>query len=336
MKKILAVLTGGTIGSSMKNGIISADAGSSAIEAYKKIYGDDTSFTVIRPMNFLSENLNKRHWEKLVNTLLSMSFKDYDGIIITHGSDTLSYSSSMLSMCLSGIDKPVIITASNLVPDHPESNAAVNLRAAVVMINTVSQGIFTVYKNPCEKYCSVYIPTRIREADRYLGSFSCFEGTPFGRIENDSFVQLSKGPSLSEIENHKPVFTLTEELCLSKEIMLIRPYPSMRYDDITLSKELSAVLHVTYHSSTACSEKENSALSLLLRCRESGIPFYLASFRKDSSSMYETSDVLLKNGALPMFDISDEAAYARLLLYYSLGFEQELSSLPDFYFETIK
>lgn len=336
MKKILAVLTGGTIGSSMKDGIISADGGSSALEAYRKKYGDDTEFTVCRPMNILSENLNKRHWELLINKLLSMSFDGYDGIIITHGSDTLSYSSAMLSMCLSGIRKPVVITASNLIPAHPDSNAAVDLRAAVVMINSFSRGVFTVYKNPDDEYCSVYIPTRIREADRYRGSFSGFEGRPFGRIENDSFVRLSDDPSITDIERHEPYITLPDGISFRRDVMLLRSYPSMRYDDIVLRDDTCAVLQITYHSSTACSEPDNSALSLLLRCREKGIPFYMASFPKGSSSMYETSDILLKNGALPMYDISDEAAYARLLLYYSLGLSGKLSSLPDFYFETVK
>ena len=72
----------------------------------------------------------------------------YDGLIITHGSDTLSYSSAFLGLCLCGLDIPVALTAADLVPDDPRSNAVENLRACVEVIEKFRRGVFTVYKNP--------------------------------------------------------------------------------------------------------------------------------------------------------------------------------------------
>ncbi len=335
MKHILAVLTGGTIGSSLKNGIISPDNGSSALSVYEEWYHDDVKLTVCQPMNLLSENLNCHHWELLVNTLRAMPLDDYDGIIITHGSDTLSYSSAMLAMCLSDLPKPVVITASNLVPEHPDSNAAVNLHAAAVLIRTFARGIFTVYQNPGADGCAVYIPTRLCECHRYSGCFSSFDGTPYGLVKGDCFRQLLARPDAQELVNFHSPLMLTQPLTLSKEVLLLRPYPSMPYERITLPESVGAVLQITYHSSTACSEPENSALTLLQRCEERGIPFYMASFPKRSAGMYASTDILVKNGAIPLYDLSDEAAYAKLLLACNLYSDSRDWVSRDYYFETV-
>ena len=204
-KKILMLLTGGTIGSSSKNGVISTDTdGCTAVEKYFGHYGRDTDFTVVRLMNILSENLNKTHWEIIVNYLISASLDDFDSVILTHGSDTLSYSSAMLAMCLGGrLNRPLFITAANYVPYDPKSNAVQNIRAAVVLTDIIKKGIFTVYKNPQDSACSIFIPTRLREADRFADRFSSADGSPLGYVENDIFKPYNSSVSLDDIQTKR-------------------------------------------------------------------------------------------------------------------------------------
>lgn len=335
MKKILVVLTGGTIGSSLQSGIISANGGSTALSVYQNRYPDEAEFTVCQPMNLLSENLTLRHWHRLINQLLSLPLNDYDGVIITHGSDTLSYSSAMLSMCLSGVQKPVVITASNYVPEHPDSNASVNLHAAVVVINSLTRGVFTVYQNPGEADCAVYLASRICECDRFTGCFSAFDGKPYGVVIGNSFRLLAQSPTPEELRDFVPPLIIQRLPELSKEVLLLRPYPSFPYDQIRLSEHIGAVLQITYHSSTASSEPQNSALTLLHRCREAGVPFYMASFSQSIPELYATSHVLVQNGAIPLYDLSDEAAYAKLLLCCNLPHVPALLAGKDLYFETV-
>lgn len=92
MKKILVILTGGTIGSRVEGKIINTTAASSyrLIQLYNEKYADDTEFEVIQPINILSENLTPIEWGILCNCILELDFEKYEGIIITHGSDTLS------------------------------------------------------------------------------------------------------------------------------------------------------------------------------------------------------------------------------------------------------
>lgn len=333
-KKILMLLTGGTIGSSSKNGVISTDTdGCTAVEKYFGHYGRDTDFTVVRLMNILSENLNKTHWEIIVNYLISARLDDFDSVILTHGSDTLSYSSAMLAMCLGGrLNRPLFITAANYVPYDPKSNAVQNIRAAVVLTDIIKKGIFTVYKNPQDSACSIFIPTRLREADRFADRFSSADGSPLGYVENDIFKPYNSSVSLDDIQNFTDTADIRFPLSLKKDVLMIHPYPSMRYDTIETGDNIGAVLHITYHSSTACSEKSNSALSLLERCKEKGIKLFLASFG-EYNALYESSHILVQNGAVPLAHMSDESAYAKLLLYCNSAVSPEAFINKQIYFE---
>ncbi len=308
MKQILAVMTGGTIGSCCRHGVISVEGGRCrAIERYREVYGEDTVFTEVQPLNILSENLNKHHWEILVNFLLEQDLSAYDGILILHGSDTLSYTSAMLGLCLRHLAVPVVLTAADRIPDDPRSNAVCNIHAAVTVINRFSCGVFTVYRNSGEDFCSVYLPTLLQEADRVSGRFSSFDGTLFGKVTESGLTIGTE--QLCPVR--EPCLLKEGRLHLANDVMMIRPYPSLLYAAIALPASVKAVLHITYHSGTTAEE----ALSLLKRCQAQGIDFYVTSVT--GSALYETAALLLENGAVPIADLSNEAAYATLLLRYN-------------------
>lgn len=317
MKNILLILTGGTIGSMEHNGIIAAaPAGKCRItELYQKKYGD-VHFTVRQPLNILSENLSLCHWETLINFILSCDLSDFDGMIITHGSDTLSYSSAMLSFCLRHLSLPVVITAANYVPDDRRSNALANLRAAVIMIGIAQRGTFTVYQNDGDTGCTVFLPTRLCEADRFGDHFSSADRKCIGTVKNDHFIPCFDTVTLDEIARAKPP-VIAGKLSLKNHIMLLRPYPSMDYRHLIIPEQVCAVLHITYHSATVSAAPDNSVLTLMKQCRQKNLDLYLASFKKKNHAVYETDHLLLQEGAAALYDITNESAYAKLLLAYN-------------------
>lgn len=323
MKPILFLLTGGTIGSTVEKGIIRTDAFScEAIELYCKRYGKTDSFEIVPLMNILSENLQKKHWETLINYLRQINLSNYSGVIITHGSDTLSYSSAFAGLCLHGMACPVILTAADRVPQHPESNAVDNLRAAVILLKNVQQGVYTVYRNPGDRFCSVWLSTRIQEADRILGRFSSIDGRTLCRIEQDRLTITHETLWAAVCQKTFPLF-LPESLRLPFDILMIQPYPGMDYRCFVLSDTCRAVLHLTYHSSSASVQTNNSALSFLQLCQQKKVPFYLLSLPRERNNLYETSHCLLQNGAIPLYHCTRESAYAKLLLSVNI------SSLPE-------
>ena len=64
-------------------------------------------------MNIDSTNMQPEHWKEIANAVFN-HYDDYDGFVITHGTDTLAYTSSALSYMLQGLRKPVVLTGSQV------------------------------------------------------------------------------------------------------------------------------------------------------------------------------------------------------------------------------
>ncbi|MDE7285628.1 MAG: asparaginase, partial [Lachnospiraceae bacterium] len=94
MRKILVVLTGGTIGSRVEGRQIDVTDESPyyLLDLYKKTYGSVSTFEVIHPFNLLSENMNLHYFSQLARVMWELPYRDCAGVIVAHGSDTLSYS----------------------------------------------------------------------------------------------------------------------------------------------------------------------------------------------------------------------------------------------------
>lgn len=115
-KKVLLVYTGGTIGM-----IQDAETGSLSpfnfdklevfIPELKQLDTQIDTISFKEPID--SSNINQGHWEKLAN-YIEENYHQYDGFVILHGSDTMSYTAAALSFMFNNLSKPVILTGSQL------------------------------------------------------------------------------------------------------------------------------------------------------------------------------------------------------------------------------
>ncbi|MDO4300458.1 MAG: asparaginase domain-containing protein [Clostridia bacterium] len=314
MKKILVILTGGTIGSRSENGTVnvSSEAAYNIINLYYEKYGRNTEFDAIQPVNILSENITADIWLDLCNSLDNVNCSEYSGIIICHGSDTLTYTSNLIGMLYNKLPLPIVLAASNYELDNEKSNGIINFGNAVCLIKSGVRGVFVAYGNDKDDN-DIYIATRIMEADPYLDRYRSFDGKPWGRIVNGRLV-VNMLPGVDELNSFKPVEIKRPENFKNK-VMLIRPYPDMDYSNIKLDG-VSAVVHYMYHSATVCVAGENtSAINFAKRCKELGIKFYAASFKdRNIERAYMSSREFLNENVIPLFNISAEAAYVKVLI----------------------
>lgn len=313
MKKILAVLTGGTIASASDGNIIGITKQSpyKLISAYENEYGNDVEFDIITPLNILSENLIPSMWNTLFNAILSMDLNKYRGIIITHGTDTLSYTSALSGFVLGHLNIPVVLVASGKPIGETGSNGLINFRNAVCLIKQNIVGVFTVYSDMLGTN-NVYLATRILEADRYNDNFLPFGNSPYGIMKNEQFVKCE-----CEINNFdlKPINKICNKLSTEKQIMIINPYPGIDYDAI-IPDNCSAVLHTLYHSGTA---NESGLKAFSEKCAEKNVDVYLCCFKTDSAVYSSMHGILSSSAVVPLYGISPEAAYTKLLIAYNIA-----------------
>ena len=126
MKRILLIATGGTIaskrGSSGLKPLLSSEELLSYVPAVKELCQADT----LQLFNLDSTNIQPRHWLAIADAV-ETHYKDYDGFVICHGTDTMAYSAAALSYLIQNSPKPIVITGSQKPIDLEVTDAKTNL-----------------------------------------------------------------------------------------------------------------------------------------------------------------------------------------------------------------
>lgn len=317
--KLLLVLTGGTISTTVENGVmgIHGDSPLLVIEKYRMecIHDEEITFDVIEPVRMLSECNQPVYLERIYYGILeklgiAKDYRDlrkggkvlapsreellYDGILLTHGSDTLSYSAAFFSEVFSWLSIPFVLTAADYPLSDVRSNGMRNFSDAVDFIRLVkTAGVFVVWQNRIPGG-NVFLASELLEADTYRDCFSSFTGQAFGKVREGKLTIFGNGTvnlgeqRISEPESfagHREISgaeparqgdfaddsgenrgekeKAAGDMCkwipdlhMEWDVLFLRPYPGLRYDLISLdNKRVRAVVHYLYHSATACTEQ---------------------------------------------------------------------------------
>lgn len=332
MDKILVIFTGGTIGSSGDE-IISPDrgAGFRLLEMYRSEFGENIEFDAVQPLSELSENIGPEELAVICRSIAAADHSKYKGIIVTYGSDTLSYASSFLGLLFGSKGIPIVLIAADRPLGQPGGNGLINFAGAVEFIMGAGMsGVFTVYRSG--EVTEVFLATRILEADSYHGRFLPFGDSPLGLVGDNGFERLLL-PGESE---HPAKFQTPKEIGFSKKVMMIKPYPGLDYLAIDLSDPPCAVLQLGYHSGTASTKGAGSFSNFATRLKQRGIPAYICPSRPEGSPIYSSSAEIIGGGVVPLGMISPESAYAKLMIAYNLFPERAEEYIStDIYFEYI-
>ncbi|MGN1411570.1 MAG: asparaginase domain-containing protein [Oscillospiraceae bacterium] len=328
--KVLVMMTGGTIGSTTKGNIIDVKSNSyNILKEYNEKYPNDIEFDTIQPLNILSENFTLDTLETLGNTLLNVDTSKYDGIIVTHGSDTLCYTSSFLSMITRHFDIPIVMVASNYELNNPKSNGLDNFHGAINLIKSnLFKGCFVVWKDSITNKLNIHIGTRLRECDSFTDNFQSYGGEPFGIIENDSIILNSNTiiPTIEEINSKRS--PLCNSISLKNKSMLIKTYTGLDFSNFN-TQDVSSIVIYLYHSGTACTlNGDNSILEFISNNSDKKI--FIASLKRVTEH-YSTTNDILNSKAIPMYNISVESAYIKSLILSNLSIFSE----ENFFFEEI-
>jgi L-asparaginase len=322
MKRILVVFTGGTIGCRVDDLLIDVDKEKPfyLLKLFNEKYDIDVEFDAIQPYNILSENIVPNNWAVLYEAIKAVSPEKYDGIIVAHGTDTLPYTSAMLGFLFSYLDIPLIIIGSNYPLEDKRSNGLNNFYNAVRFINEANmKGVYSIFEDNSGKNI-VYLSTRIIEADQYNDQYSSFGGVDFGEMKNGKLMLINNkiNPAKEKLfESREKI--INGSINFSNRVLAIRPYPGLDYGFFDLGGKPRAVLHGLYHSGTACAADEQtySLPRFITKCREAGIDFYIASIKNPEGALYASSGEILNSGAIPLANISFEAALAKLFIAYN-------------------
>lgn len=129
-KEILLVQTGGTISCREEEGELTASAAvtDTVAERYRQEHPGKVHFTVIKPYTILSENLQPERWRQLTEAINQAEPEKYDGVLVTHGTDSIDFTRAFLHM---HYGSGICTVGALYPPEDPRTDAFVNFEAAV-------------------------------------------------------------------------------------------------------------------------------------------------------------------------------------------------------------
>ena len=282
--KIAIIFTGGTISGGIQNGLISPSQETKS-ELIKAL-DEDIEVESFQPYYILSEQLDGEYISKLIKCVSEC--QDVDGIIVTHGTDTLQYSAAALSIAFGNRKIPIVLVSANYILSDARSNGISNFKYAVKFIREKIGGVYVSYKNENG------VPT-IFFGDSLLPhlpySDKLFSLTPpLGCYENEKFIKLTEDYKHSG----EGVFTLSKK----STVLWLKPYAGMNYPSV---EGFKAVLLEAYHSGTLPTEDED----FINFCKNCGVPIYLTGLdegvRYESAKSYNQLNIVVLEKTSPIY-----------------------------------
>lgn len=309
--KILVVFTGGTIGSTLSDGWISPDKNTKylLIDNYFRSHSDDVEFAFAEPYTILSENLSAAEVNRLMNCVAQALRGDYDGIIVTHGTDTVQYSASALSYAFGESTVPIVIVSANYPLTDGRSNGDLNFEAAVDFINSrPAGGLYVSYANDESTVC-------IHDGNMLL----CHGETEDKLFSlRDNVYAYRTGGTITlnpDYRKGKSGKALGEYALVPDSGVLVissRPGDSFRYN----LDGCKAVILRPYHSATV-NTVDAEARRFFSEAKERGIPVFMVN--GESGYTYESVKEFRELGLIKLPLSTFISAYMKAWIAVSMG-----------------
>lgn len=217
MKHILLIATGGTIASKDNGDGLTPSIDVNILLEYIPAIRHICSVTGISIMNIDSSNMNTDYIAR-ISECIKDNYDNYDGFVITHGTDTCAYTAAALSYQLVNLSKPVILTGSQLPIDADCTDAIDNLAHAFIYSCEDISGVFLAF---CNKLISGRHAKKLRTT-----SFNAFESINYPVIAtiHDNKVVYNNDIDIIKCSGE---FHIETDMCT--DIMIINLFPGMDY-----------------------------------------------------------------------------------------------------------
>ena len=322
LPKILLISTGGTIASKIDyrtGGVTSLLTASELYSAFPEL----SDYGYIYPeflFNEYSENMNPHHWSALADRIsFAINNEHYDGIIVSHGTDTMHYTSSALSFALQNIPIPVVLVGSQRSSDRPSSDAFSNLVGAIRFIKDAKySGIFVcMHHNTSDEVIACHLGTQVRKNHTSKrDAFKSLNGMPFALIENSDIKYnklLHDGVERANISKN-----FISRTAFSDKVFLLKFYPG--FSSSFLENFLQMDYKVIILEGTGLGHVSKDCFPILEKLINSGIFVFMTSqciFGTVQMTVYDTGRDLLGLGVIPLSNMSSENAVVKAM--WTLG-----------------
>jgi L-asparaginase len=313
--KILIVYTGGTIGmiENPSTKTLEPFDFDYLIENVPKVKMLDYEISNIqfeRPID--SSSMTPQHWTQIAN-ILKDNYDEYDGFVILHGTDTMAYTASALSFMLENLDKPVIITGSQLPIGEVRTDGEENLITAlqVAAAKDVVKEVAILFEN--------FLWRGNRATKHSADLFNAFTSNNYPYLAH---IGLGIHYNKEALWNEAPAGELIVHENMDCGVACLDLFPGIQTDMIRhflAAPNLKGVVMRTYGAGNAPIDAD--FLSCVREAVNRGLVIVNVTQCSNGSvrQRYLTGKELSEAGVISGHDITVEAAITKLMYLFGLG-----------------
>ena len=310
-KKILLLTTGGTI-ASMPGGEGLEPHRSDVMERELEQLRTYYDITVRDVMCLDSSNIRPEEWELIASAIFSQRV-GFDGVVVSHGTDTMAYTASAVTFMLPDIDVPVVFTGSQLPLADILSDGPDNLRTAFAMAASGKPGVFLAFDRKVMLGCRA---VKVRAS-----GFSAFESV------NARYAGLVSNRGLVLDEKILPVRRGEAKLRsqISKNVFLLKLTPGLNPAVFDMLAAMGYRGIVVEAFGLGGFNVLGKSLRGIQRAVEDGISVVVTTqclYDSSNLQVYQVGNRLLEMGVIQGRDMTSEAAMTKLMWALGQGMDQ--------------
>ena len=302
--KVLIINTGGTLSSVARQHGLAPGLTTDSMLKELHIVAGEAELSTLEFSSLDSANIFPEDWAELAR-LISENRKRADGIVVIHGTDTLAYTSSMLSFMLQNIQIPVVITGSQLSISNPVADAMENLRCAIYMAQSGCPGVFVAFNRKVMLGCRA---SKVRSL-----SFDAFDSINCENVATISWIGMKINKHV--LPKRSGVFRLQNRYC--QEVAVLKLFPGMHREVLKMYVDHGyKAVYIEAFGLGGMPFLRHDFIGEIRTLTEQGIPVLVGTqcrFEGSSLSVYETGRNALDAGVLQAYDMTSEAAVTKLM-----------------------
>lgn len=324
-KPTIAILhTGGTIAASVDYRTGAVFPAFTPEELFSNVpeLADMANFRTSVLFQMFSEDMEPEHWKIIVKKIVEEIERGADGIIITHGTDTMTYTSSAISLMARNISVPVILVGAQRSADRGSSDASMNLLcAAAFAVKADFSGVaICMHGSVNDDYCLINpaFHTKKMHTSR-RDAFRSIDRMPYAKVYPSGAIEFFRTDFPKRDKKRKANVKLEFE----RKIGIIKMRPGFDCKELELYEkndyrgiiiEGTGLGNAPVTNLDEYTKNHTELLRIIERMTKKGIIIGMVSqcpYGKVNMNVYSTGRDLLKAGVLP-FNMTTETAYTKL------------------------